>query len=67
MNNEKLYFDKNGFCVYKNIFSSKEISTFRILVQKSLDEDLKSGRAEYFKSANKKVYYTKGDINVGNF
>ena len=62
MKKEKLYFDKNGFCIYKNIFTPDQISTFRILVQNSLDEDLKSGRAEYFKSANKKVYYTKGDI-----
>lgn len=62
MSQEKFYFENNGFCIYKNVFSSKEISYFRTLINKTLEEDLSSGRAVYAKSKSKDVYYTIGDI-----
>ena len=43
----------------QDVFIESEIALFRNL-KKSLDEDLKNGRAEYSKDPNKSVYYTKG-------
>ena len=62
MSNEKSFFDKNGYAIYRNIFNLEEIDNFRNLVKKSLDEDLKSGAAEFIDINKKNVYYTYGDI-----
>ena len=53
MSNEKSFFDKK-IAIYRNIFNLEEIDNFRNLVKKSLDEDLKSGAAEFI-DINKKM------------
>ena len=64
MNKEKSFFDKNGFAIYRNIFSINEIEKFRILIKKTLDEDIKLSRADFVNQGKKSVYYTHGDIII---
>lgn len=62
MSKEINFFNKNGYVIFRNVFKADEISHFKNLVSKTLDEDLKSNRAEYSGLGKKKVYYTRGDI-----
>lgn len=64
MNIDKNQFEKDGFLLIKDVFSSKEIESTRTLAQESLDEDLKLGRAFHETSGHKNVYYTTGDLLI---
>ena len=64
MNKEKNFFNENGYAIYRNIFSQKELSNYRNLIKKTLDKDLKEDRASYYEKGKKSVYYTYGDISL---
>jgi predicted 2-oxoglutarate/Fe(II)-dependent dioxygenase YbiX len=62
MNIDKEFFDANGYCVIKNVFSLEEISDFRNIAYDTLKDDEKNNMVTHIVEKNKNVYYTKGDL-----
>lgn len=62
MNIDKEFFDTNGYCIVRNVFSAEEVAEFRALAYQTLDNDKQHDMVRKVTVATKDVYYPKGDL-----